>query len=66
MLRNVYVGGDSPYTLRNGWDAADAISGGWGKAEIDKLLSFAIPNEAANTNSKPSASQTTPTPESDI
>lgn len=68
MLRNIYVGADSPYTLPNSWDAADAIADGWGNAEIDKLLSFAVPHDVANTNSKPSTSQATsaPSPTNDI
>ena len=62
IIRNVYVREKCPDTLRNGWDAADAIADGWGNAEIDKLLTFAVPHEAANTNSKPSTSQATPAP----
>ncbi|MEQ3747750.1 MAG: hypothetical protein ABNH26_00050 [Celeribacter sp.] len=40
-------------TYCKGWDAADAIADGWDKTKIDRLLSYAVPPEGANTNAEP-------------
>ena len=42
MVSNVYVGANSP-TYPKGWDGADAIAEGWGKEQIDELISLALP-----------------------
>jgi 5S rRNA maturation endonuclease (ribonuclease M5) len=47
----------TPLPIDKGWDAADAIARGWGTAQIDRLLSYAAPLEAANANVKPTAPQ---------
>jgi putative DNA primase/helicase len=47
-------------TYCKGWDAADAVAGGWGKTQIDQLISNAAPQETANTNTEPSSATTPP------
>lgn len=52
-LRSEVERDGNPPTYCKGWDAADAVSSGWGKAQIDNLLSYAKLLEPANTNTKP-------------
>ena len=44
--------GEAPMYTK-GWDAADAVAEGWGKAQIDQLLSYAQPTAPANDNAAP-------------
>ena len=58
LLCNIYLSKERPNHRRSpkyvkGWDAADAVAEGWGKSEIDALLSHAITFNAANDNAEP-------------
>tara|TARA_R110002110_G_scaffold415747_1_gene654755 strand:+ start:1687 stop:3750 length:2064 start_codon:yes stop_codon:yes gene_type:complete len=68
LLRSVALRSEAerdgnPPTYCKGWDAADAVSSGWSKAQIDDLLSYAEPLAPANANVEPSApSNAAPSP----
>lgn len=49
-LRNMVGNKPNPVTLRNGWDAADAIADGWSPLRIRELIGCAVPYTYTDTS----------------